>query len=120
MKILRPSEIPGKVQHQPLFVGESSMQPLIDKGTSKDFWSCLRHWAAGTRAKYHTHSSDQIIVVTEGRGMMTTEKEAVVVAPGEIIFIPAGEKHWHGATKDSDVAYIQVQAADSKTVQLED
>ncbi len=52
--------------------------------------------------------------------MMTTEKEAVVVAPGEIIFIPAGEKHWHGATKDSGVAYIQVQAADSKTVQLED
>lgn len=52
--------------------------------------------------------------------MMTTEKEMVVVAPGEIIFIPAGEKHWHGATKDSGVAYIQVQAADSKTVQLED
>jgi quercetin dioxygenase-like cupin family protein len=96
------------------------MQPLIDKRVSKDFWSCLRHWPAGARAKYHAHSSDQMIILTEGRGLMTTEKEIATVVPGDIVFIPAGEKHWHGATADSAVTYIQIQAGESKTTQLED
>jgi mannose-6-phosphate isomerase-like protein (cupin superfamily) len=119
MKILRPSEIPAEVQRQALFIGESSMQPLIDKGMSKDFWSCLRRWAPGTRAKFHTHTSDQLIIVTEGKGMMVTEKEVVTVTPGEIVFIPAEEKHWHGATKETSVAYIQIQAGQSQTTQFE-
>jgi mannose-6-phosphate isomerase-like protein (cupin superfamily) len=119
MKIIRPSEIPAEVQHQALFIGESSMQSLIDKGMSKDFWSCLRHWEPGNRAKFHAHSSDQMIIVTEGKGMMVTEKEAFTVTPGEIVFIPAGEKHWHGATKDTGVAYIQIQAGESQTTQFE-
>jgi mannose-6-phosphate isomerase-like protein (cupin superfamily) len=119
MRILRPSEIPAEVQHQPLFIGESSMQPLIDKGISQDFWSCLRHWSPGTRAKLHAHSSDQLIIITGGKGLMTTEKEAVAVVTGEIVFIPAGEKHWHGATKEMGVAYIQIQSGDSQTTQFE-
>ena len=40
-------------------------------------------------------------------------------APGEIVFIPAGEKHWHGATPDTGVAYIQIQAGESQTTQYE-
>ena len=120
MKILIPSEIPEVIQHQPLFIGESAMQTLVDKGMSKDFWSCLRRWPAGARAKYHSHSNDQLIIVTEGKGMMATEKETAVVSPGQIVFIPAGEKHWHGATKDFSVAYIQIQAAESQTTRLED
>ncbi len=119
MKIIKPSEIPKEVQHQPLFIGESVMQSLIDKGMSKDFWSCLRSWPAGARAKFHSHSSDQLIFVTEGKGSMATEEGIEIVHPGEIVFIPAGEKHWHGATKDSAVSYIQIQAGESQTTQLE-
>jgi mannose-6-phosphate isomerase-like protein (cupin superfamily) len=119
MKILRPSEIPAEVQHQALFVGESSMQHLIDKGMSKDFWSCLRHWAPGMRAKFHAHTSDQLIIVVEGMGTMATEKEAVTVKAGEIVFIPAGEKHWHGATQNAGIAYIQIQSGTSQVTQYE-
>ena len=63
---------------------------------------------------------DQLLVVTEGRGFITTEKEKTIVIPGEIVLIPAREKHWHGATKDSKFAYIQIQGADSQTTQYED
>jgi len=41
-------------------------------------------------------------------------------ASGDVVFIPAEEKHWHGATEDSTFIYIQIQAGDSKTTQLED
>ena len=39
---------------------------------------------------------------------MATETEEVVVTPGTIIFIPAGENHWHGATRDSAFAHIAI------------
>ncbi len=120
MRIIRPSQVPREVQHQRLFIGESAMQPLLEKGVSRSFWSCLRHWAPGARAKFHTHSSDQILIVTEGRGIVTTEKETSTVGIGDFVLIPAEEKHWHGATSDSAFAYIQIQTQDSKTVQLED
>lgn len=120
MKLLRPSEIPAEVQHRKLFVGESSMQPLINRGTSKNFWSCLRHWAPHTRAKFHAHSSDQILIVTEGKGIVTTDREQISVGVHDIILIPAEEKHWHGATEDSSFAYVQIQAQDSESTQLEE
>ncbi|MFC1899390.1 cupin domain-containing protein [Chloroflexota bacterium] len=118
--MLRPSEIPAEVQHRGLFIGESSMQPLINKGTSKNFWSCLRHWEPKTRAKFHSHSSDQILIVTEGSGIITTDKEQISVGIHDIILIPAEEKHWHGATEDSPFTYVQIQAQDSVTTQLEE
>ena len=96
------------------------MQPLINKGESKSFWSCLRHWAPGARAKFHTHSSDQILIVTEGEGFVTTDKKKAKIGVGDFVFIPAGEKHWHGADKTGEFAYIQIQSGDSNTVQLED
>ena len=120
MRIIRPPEVPKEVQHQRLFIGESAMQPLIERGMSKSFWSCLRHWAPGARAKFHTHSSDQILIVTQGKGFVTTDKERATVGVGDFVLIPAGEKHWHGANKDEEFAYIQIQTQDSKTIQIED
>lgn len=111
MKIIRPSEIPKEVQHRPLFIGEVAVQALITQEMGETFLSSLRHWAPGARAKFH---------ITEGRGMITSEKETAAVGIGEIVFIPTGEKHWHGATKDSSFAYIDIRARDSITTQIED
>jgi quercetin dioxygenase-like cupin family protein len=67
-------------------------------------------------AKFHTHSSDQILIVTEGSEIVSTEKERATIGVGDFVLIPAEEKHWHGATADSEFAYIQIQAQDSKTI----
>lgn len=120
MKIIRLSEIPKEVQHRPLFIGEVAVQALITQEMGETFLSSLRNWAPGARAKFHTHSSDQLLIITEGRGMITSEKETAAVGIGEIVFIPVGEKHWHGATKDSSFAYIDIRARDSITTQIED
>jgi quercetin dioxygenase-like cupin family protein len=41
------------------------------------------------------------------------------VGLGDTVLIPKGEKHWHGATPDSDFTHISLQSADSTTEQLE-
>ena len=50
----------------------------------------------------------------------TSEQEEREVTTGDIVHIPAGEKHWHGARKESYMTHITVTAKDSQTTQLED
>jgi quercetin dioxygenase-like cupin family protein len=78
------------------------------------------NFGKGMRNKFHTHDSDQILIVTAGKGIVATEKEERVVTVGEIVLFPAGEKHWHGATKDSGFSHIVVTKTESKTTQREE
>ena len=66
------------------------------------------NFSPGARTVFHIHSHPQILYVTKGIGKVGTEKEEITVTPGTIISIPAGENHWHGATKDSDFSYISI------------
>ena len=58
--------------------------------------------------------------MTEGKGIVATEKEEISVVPGDVIFIPPGEKHWHGAVKGATFSHLYVMSASSKTTQIED
>jgi quercetin dioxygenase-like cupin family protein len=49
--------------------------------------------------------------VTEGRGIVAAEDEEYVITPGCIVYIPAGQKHWHGATAESSMTHLNVQKA---------
>jgi quercetin dioxygenase-like cupin family protein len=49
----------------------------------------------------HTHSSDQVLFVTEGTGIIATETTQQEITVGDVVHIPAEEKHWHGATAHS-------------------
>lgn len=77
-------------------------------------------FSPGARNKRHTHTTDQVLIVTAGTGICATESEQVVVVTvGDVIHFPAGEKHWHGATKDSSFAHIYVTGIGNKTTQVE-
>jgi quercetin dioxygenase-like cupin family protein len=52
--------------------------------------------------------------------MIATETEEKVISTGDVVIIPAGEKHWHGATKDLEFSHIYVSRLGSKLTQLED
>jgi quercetin dioxygenase-like cupin family protein len=86
----------------------------------KYFNLAVVNFGKGIRNKFHTHSTDQVLIVTSGRGVVATDQEERTVAVGDVVHIPAGEKHWHGATKDSEFSHLALTAAGSKTTQLED
>lgn len=62
----------------------------------------------GARTVFHVHDHPQILYVTRGKGIVATEKEEIEVESGTLILIPAGENHWHGATKDSEFSHISI------------
>jgi quercetin dioxygenase-like cupin family protein len=59
------------------------------------------------------------LIVTEGKGILATESERKEITVGDVAVIPAGEKHWHGATDDSAMTHIAISAANTSLEQFE-
>lgn len=116
MKIIKVSEVPKEPYLNPLFNGPDVTKQFI-VSDSKDLQLSIINFGKGIRNKFHTHDSDQILIVVAGEGVVATEKEKKNVTIGEVIFIPAGEKHMHGATDDSEFSHIVVLKAGVKYIQ---
>jgi quercetin dioxygenase-like cupin family protein len=69
-------------------------------------------FAAGARTTWHTHPLGQTIIVTEGVGWAQREGGPVEeIRPGDVVWFPPGEKHWHGATATSGMTHLAIQEA---------
>lgn len=66
----------------------------------------------GARTAWHTHPAGQTLIVTFGRGRVQREGGPVEeISQGDVVWFPAGEKHWHGAAPDTAMSHIAVQEA---------
>lgn len=107
MEIVKISEVKAEESTSKIFRGKVSIQSLIGK-SEDELRVIVVNFSPGSTNVFHTHTFDQVLYITEGEGIVATEEKEVKVTPGTIIFIPAGEKHWHGATKDSAFSHIAV------------
>ena len=120
MKLIKMKKVKKEPNVAPLFTGRVTMQSFVDTDLSKRFRISLVNFGRGVRNKFHTHTVEQVLIVTKGKGIVATDKKEITVVPGDIIFIPAGEKHWHGAAKGATFSHLYVMSPDSKTTQLEE
>jgi len=119
MKIIKISQVPKEPHVTPLFTGpDVTRQSLVSD--SEDVRLSIVNFGRGVRNKFHKHDGDQILVIISGKGIVATEKEEKVVTAGEVVLFPAGEKHWHGATEDSEFSHIVVTKVGVKMTQLEE
>jgi quercetin dioxygenase-like cupin family protein len=64
----------------------------------------------GARSAWHTHPLGQILIVTDGVGWVQQWGGPVqVIRKGDVVWIPAGVKHWHGATPTTTMTHIALQ-----------
>ena len=102
-----------------MFTGEVFRQVDRRPEESTSFKFSIVNFSAGSRNKFHQHTSDQILIITEGTGVVATDTEERTVTEGDIILIPAGENHWHGAPGSTPMSHITVQTKDATTQQNE-
>ena len=107
MKVVKISDVEAEEAAGQIFRGKVTRQSLIGE-SSDELRAAVVNFSPGAVNVFHTHTFGQILYVTEGTGIVATENEEITVTPGTIIFIPAGEKHWHGATKDSAFSHIAI------------
>lgn len=94
------------------FVGNSYLKPLTDP--AKTVFLANVTFEPGCRNNWHIHHAvsggGQILACVDGEGWyQEAGKEAVSLHPGDVISIPAGVKHWHGAKKDSWFSHIAIE-----------
>jgi 4-carboxymuconolactone decarboxylase len=119
MKVFKTIQVKKQPSNSAMFTGPVDMQDFVGPELSRRFLIKQVNFGRGVRNKFHTHSIEQVLIVTEGKGVVATESEEITVVPGDIIFIPAGEKHWHGAAKGSTFSHVYVMSPDSQTTQIE-
>jgi quercetin dioxygenase-like cupin family protein len=68
----------------------------------------------GARTAWHSHARGQTLHITEGAGLVGTRDGTVLeVHPGQTIYTPPGEEHWHGATPDDYMEHLaMLESAD--------
>ena len=118
MKIVKMSEAAKVVVPDAVFTAPVTRQPLVSE--SKEFFVRIINFGKGVRNKFHAHDSDEVLIISAGKGIMATEKEKRVVSVGDVVFFPAGEKHWHGATEDSELSHIVITKVGMKRTYVED
>ena len=119
MRVVTINTVKKEAVRSPLFTGpEVTRQDLLPD--SREFTVAVVNFGKGVRNKFHTHDSEQILLVTYGKGFIVTEQEKKEITAGDVVIIPAGEKHWHGAAEDSEFSHIFVYRSGSQATQLEE
>jgi quercetin dioxygenase-like cupin family protein len=115
MRIIRHDAAKEERTNAPIFRGEVYRTAAVSENESHEVTVGVVRFAAGGRNVLHTHTHDQILYVTEGEGIVATEQEQHVVRTGDVAVIPAGERHWHGATEHSGMTHLAIVTAGSQT-----
>ena len=115
MQVIKTSEVKPVEVTGDLFEGKVTRQPLFDPMISKAFNVGLVNFSPGAKNVFHSHDTDQILYITEGKGIVATKEKERTVTAGAIIFFPAGELHWHGAAPDSSFSHITITVPGVKT-----
>ncbi len=120
MRVIRMNQVQKEEVSGSLFTGGIvTLQPVVTAQMSEDIEIIAVNFSKGAKNKFHAHANDQVLIVTAGKGIVATEAQHRIVEAGDVIHIPAGEKHWHGATQDSEFSHIHVGVPRSKLTQLE-
>ena len=99
------------------FSGEAFVKPLVVADTITNCNVSDVYFEAGCRNNWHTHPSNQILIVKEGTCWYQEEGQPVQqVATGGVINVLPGVKHWHGASPDSHVIHIAININTDKGV----
>jgi len=92
------------------FTGVVRVDPLFQAPDPARVVSAQVSFEPGARTAWHTHPLGQTLIVTSGRGWaqrLGGPREDIL--PGDIIWFPPGETHWHGATDTTAMTHIAIQ-----------
>ena len=108
MRVIRNDPSRAERTTAPIFIGEVYRDGLVGEGESRQVSVGVVRFAAGGKNKLHTHTYDQVLYVTEGEGIVATEQEEQTIRAGDVAVIPAGERHWHGATERTGMTHLAI------------
>jgi quercetin dioxygenase-like cupin family protein/alkylhydroperoxidase/carboxymuconolactone decarboxylase family protein YurZ len=91
------------------FTGTATVSSRFKSEATDNYRGGIVDFEAGARTAWHKHPAGQTLVIISGRGLVQSEGETVQeVLPGDTVWIPEGERHWHGAAPDSGMSHVAI------------
>jgi quercetin dioxygenase-like cupin family protein len=91
------------------FTGTVRLDPLFDAPEPARVAGASVTFEPGARTAWHTHPLGQTLIVTAGCGCAQRWGGPIEdIRPGDVVWIPPGEKHWHGACPTTAVTHIAI------------
>ncbi len=92
-----------------MFTGDVWLDPIAQGAEPSRVRVNLVRFTPGARTAWHSHVLGQTLYVTEGVGRVQSRGEEITeIRPGDIVFTPSDEWHWHGAAPDNFMAHISI------------
>ncbi|MBN9001427.1 MAG: cupin domain-containing protein, partial [Rhizobiales bacterium] len=94
------------------FTGTVWMDPIVNAPAPARVAAARVAFEPGARTAWHTHPLGQTLYVISGVGRVQKQGEPVrEIRAGDTVWIPPGEKHWHGAAPDHAMTHVAIQEA---------
>lgn len=91
------------------FSGHAVIDPMFPANEFTRATGALVTFAPGARTAWHTHPAGQMLIVTSGKGWVQEEgSDRREINPGDVVWIPVGVNHWHGATDTTGMSHIAI------------
>ena len=118
MEIRRAGTQPSQPGPAEYFTGTVRIDPQFQAADPARAASASVTFEPGARTAWHTHPLGQTLIVTAGSGLAQRWGGPVeTIRPGDVVWFPPGEKHWHGATPTEAMTHLAIQERlDGRTV----
>jgi quercetin dioxygenase-like cupin family protein len=121
MEIKRIGSQPSTKGSAEYFTGTVRVDPLFQTNEPARAVGARVTFEPGARTAWHAHPLGQTLIVTYGCGLIQrwgAGNPIEEIRPGDVVWIPPGEKHWHGATATTAMTHIAIQEQlDGKTAE---
>jgi quercetin dioxygenase-like cupin family protein len=119
VSVLRAGAGPWSEGSADNFTGKVRVEDRFQRDAPARVGGATVTFEPGARTAWHTHPLGQTLIVVRGRGLVQVwGRPAISMGPGDIVWIPPGVKHWHGAVAAesmSHVAMAELQGSSSVT-----
>jgi 4-carboxymuconolactone decarboxylase len=109
IRITRSGSQPSRQGPAENFTGSVRVDPLVQPIAPARTLGALVTFEPGARTAWHTHPLGQTLIVTAGVGRVQRWGDPVdEIRQGDVVWIPPGQKHWHGAAPDTSMTHIAI------------
>jgi len=118
MDITRAGSKPSSKGPADWFTGTVRIDPLFTAPAPARAAGAKVTFEPGARTAWHTHPLGQTLIVTDGKGLAQRDGGPIEeIRPGDVVWFPPNEKHWHGASPTTAMTHIAIQESlDGKVV----
>ena len=110
MEIKRSGSQPSAKGPADWFTGTVRIDPLVNPPAPARILGNSVTFEPGARTAWHTHPLGQNLIVTAGCGRIQLWGSPIQeIRPGDVVWIPPGEKHWHGAAPTTAMTHLALQ-----------